>query len=108
MLIFLACGNSSSLCVYISGPLPEEGSVFEKCEVVSVKNFGVFVALGDAYPGLEGLVHISELHTERIRNIVGFIKPGQVLDVKVLGVSDDGKLKLSRKAYLEDKEPSTV
>ena len=69
---------------------------------MSVKNFGVFVALGDKYPGPEGLVHVSELHTERIRNIVGFIKPGQVIDVKVLGISDDGKLKLSRKALLED------
>lgn len=83
-----------------SGPMPDVGSVHTKCEVVSVKTFGVFVSLGEAYPGLEGLVHISELHSERIRNIAGFIEPGQVIDVKVLGISDDGKLKLSRKALL--------
>jgi len=84
-----------------TGAFPEAGTLFKKCEVVSVKNFGVFVALGDGYPGLEGLVHVSELHTERVRNIAGFVKPGHVIDVKVLGVSDDGKLKLSRKACLE-------
>ena len=84
------------------GPMPEVGSVHEKCAVVSVKTFGVFVSLGEAFPGLEGLVHISELHSERIRNIAGFIEPGQVIDVKVLGISDDGKLKLSRKALLSE------
>jgi polyribonucleotide nucleotidyltransferase len=68
---------------------------------MGVKEFGVFVALDPAaYPGLEGMVHISELHSERIRNIVGFIEEGQVIDVKVVGTSGDGKLKLSRKATL--------
>ena len=56
-------------------------------QVTSVKNFGVFVSLGDEFPGLEGLVHISELHTERIRNINGFVKEGQRIDVKCLGAS---------------------
>lgn len=77
------------------------GTVFRKCVVMGVKEFGVFVALDPAaYPGLEGMVHISELHSERIRNIVGFIEEGQVIDVKVVGTSGDGKLKLSRKATL--------
>jgi len=77
---------------------------------MSVKTFGVFVALDqEAFPGLEGLVHISELHTERVRNIEGFILPGQVIDVKVLGHSDDGKMRLSRKATLiPDEEQSTL
>jgi polyribonucleotide nucleotidyltransferase len=86
--------------VAYAGPMPAVGTLLAKCEVVSVKAFGVFVKLGDDYPGLEGLVHISELHTERIRNIEGFIEPGAIIDVKVLGLSDDGKLKLSRKATL--------
>ena len=81
------------------GPFPEVGSMFFKCEVMSVKNFGVFVKLGEDFPGLEGLVHISELHSERVRNINGFIKEGQLIDVKVLDVSE-GKLKLSRKAAM--------
>ena len=83
------------------GPMPPEGLVLRKVPVVSVKTFGVFVSLeGHGFPGLEGLVHVSELHTERIRNIAGFVKEGQVLDVKVIGLSPDGKLKLSRKATL--------
>lgn len=60
------------------------------------------MSLGEEYPGLEGLIHISELHTDRIRNIEGFVKPGQVLDCKVIGLSDDGRVKLSRKAFLAD------
>jgi len=84
-----------------SGPLPEVGEEFFKSEVVSVKNFGLFVKLaGDKYPDLEGLVHISELHTERVQNIMGFMKPGNIIDVMVIGVKD-GKLSLSRKALLE-------
>ena len=101
-------GRGSPRPVY-SGALPEVDRVFRKCEVISVKNFGVFVSLDKAeFPGLEGLVHISELHTERVRNIVGFIEPGQVIDVKVLGMSDDGKLKLSRKAVLDDDKSKTA
>lgn len=82
-----------------SGPMPEVGTVFKGCEVTSVKNFGAFVALGDEFPGLEGLVHISELHTDRVRNIEAFVQPGHVMDVKVLGINDK-KVKLSRKALL--------
>ena len=37
-----------------AGPWPEIGTVFRACEVVSVKNFGAFVLLGEAYPNLEG------------------------------------------------------
>ena len=98
----LEAGSGPRRKAAYEGPMPELGAVFKKCEVVSVKNFGVFVKLGDDFPGLEGLVHISELHTERIRNIAGFVSEGQVIDVKVLGLSDDGKLKLSRKATISD------
>ncbi len=88
-----------------SGQLPAVGRVFLKCTVISVKNFGVFITLGDEFPGVEGLIHISELHTDRIRNIEGFVKPGSVVDAKVIGLSDDGtgRVRMSRKAYLIDK-----
>ena len=95
-----AGGDGNGRRAAYEGPMPEVGTLMNKCEVVSVKAFGVFVKLGDEYPGLEGLVHISELHTERVRNIEGFIQPGATIDVKVIGLSDDGKLKLSRKAAL--------
>lgn len=84
------------------GPMPEIGSVYPS-EVVSIKTFGAFVSFGDAFPGLEGLCHISELAPDRVRNIESFLKEGQKFDVKVLAVTDDGKLKLSRKAAMADK-----
>ena len=83
------------------GPLPEEGQIFRQRVIVSVKNFGVFVELGEDYPGLEGLCHISELANDRVRSIERFLKPGDKIDVKVLGTDPaNGKLQLSRKAVL--------
>ena len=85
------------------GPMPEVGSVYAS-EVVSIKTFGAFVSFGEAFPGLEGLCHISELAPDRVRNIEKFISVGDAFDVKVLAIDEDsGKLKLSRKAALADK-----
>ena len=84
-------------------PMPEVGSVYAS-EVVSIKTFGAFVSFGEAFPGLEGLCHISELAPDRVRNIEKFISVGDAFDVKVLAIDEDsGKLKLSRKAALADK-----
>ena len=85
------------------GPMPEVGSVYAS-EVVSIKTFGAFVSFGEAFPGLEGLCHISELAPDRVRNIEKFISVGDAFDVKVLAIDEDsGKLKLSRKAALADR-----
>ena len=85
------------------GPMPEVGETYAS-EVVSIKTFGAFVSFGDAFPGLEGLCHISELAPDRVRNIEKFISVGDAFDVKVLAIDEDsGKLKLSRKAALADK-----
>jgi polyribonucleotide nucleotidyltransferase len=74
----------------------EEGKVY-KGKIVSIVAFGVFVAIY----GQEGLCHISELSHERIEDIrkAGF-KEGQELEVKVLEVSKEGKIRLSHKALL--------
>ena len=86
------------------GPLPEAGSTHGGV-VVSVKNFGAFVALDAPFAGLEGLVHISELDTSRVSNIDNFVKEGNRFSVKVLTVDPDTrKLSLSRKAALVDLE----
>ena len=85
------------------GPMPEVGETYAS-EVVSIKTFGAFVSFGEAFPGLEGLCHISELAPDRVRNIEKFISVGDAFDVKVLAIDEDsGKLKLSRKAALADK-----
>lgn len=73
-------------------------------KVTSVVNFGVFVEL---LPGKEGLCHISELSLSRVENIHEYIKKGDKLEVKVLGINEKGQVKLSHK-ILEKMEASTT
>ncbi len=63
--------------------------------VTKITNFGVFVELE---PGLEGLLHISELADEKVENPQDVVKPGQELDVKILRVdTEERKIGLSLK-----------
>ncbi|KAL7539864.1 hypothetical protein ACHAXR_012439 [Thalassiosira sp. AJA248-18] len=78
-------------------------------KITGIKQFGVFVEIlpgpeDGSSPGLEGLVHVSELHTERVRNCEGFLRAmnTEELTVKYVG-NDKGKIQLSRKAVLEAK-----
>ncbi|MGB2755242.1 MAG: 30S ribosomal protein S1 [Phycisphaerae bacterium] len=64
-------------------------------KVTKVTNFGVFVELE---PGLEGLLHVSELADHKVENPEEIVKPGQELEVKVLRVdADERKIGLSLK-----------
>ncbi|MCC6624741.1 MAG: polyribonucleotide nucleotidyltransferase [Deltaproteobacteria bacterium] len=74
----------------------ELGRVY-RAEVVSIKDFGCFVRIGDH----EGLVHVSELAAARVDKVGDVVKLGDQVDVKVLGADDRGRLKLSRKAALK-------
>jgi len=59
-------------------------------------------ALIEILPGKEGLLHISEIDTKRVTDIEQYMKVGQLIEVKLIGVdSGTGKLKLSRKALLQ-------
>lgn len=62
--------------------------------VTSVMPFGVFVDLGE---DRSGLVHISELSNEYIKDINTFLKNGDKVKVKVIGINDSGKISLSMK-----------
>lgn len=66
-------------------------------KVVKVVDFGAFVEI---MPGTQGLLHISEISNERLRNVTDAIKEGDTIDVKVLDVDRAGRIKLSRKALL--------
>jgi len=90
------------------GPPAEVGMTYTG-KIVSSHNFGVFVEIlpggkddDGEYPPLEGLIHVSELHTERVRNCEGFVKGmnTETLEVKFLGYNENGKLQLSRKAVM--------
>jgi polyribonucleotide nucleotidyltransferase len=68
-------------------------------KVVTVKDFGAFV---ECMPGKEGLVHISELANERIDSVESICKPGDAMKVKCIDIDNQGRVRLSRKAALDD------
>ncbi|MBW1849315.1 MAG: S1 RNA-binding domain-containing protein, partial [Deltaproteobacteria bacterium] len=76
---------------------PEVGEVYEGT-VVKITDFGAFVQI---LPGTDGLVHISQLAPQRVKKVSDVVKEGEIIKVKVLEVGRDGKIRLSRKAVLE-------
>ena len=78
----------------------EIGKLFEG-KVVSIKEFGAFVELG---PGLEGLVHVSELDDGYVARPEDVIQVGDIIKVKVVHVDGAGKVKLSRKAVIREEK----
>ncbi|MDD3241665.1 MAG: polyribonucleotide nucleotidyltransferase [Bacilli bacterium] len=74
----------------------EVGKVYS-AKVVKVEDFGCFVQL---WPGCEGLVHISELATERVENTSDVVKLGDEILVKAMGTDKKGRQNFSRKAAL--------
>lgn len=61
-------------------------------KVTGITNFGAFVDLED---GSNGLVHISEISHDYVEKVADYVKKGDKVKVKVLSVSDDGKISLS-------------
>jgi polyribonucleotide nucleotidyltransferase len=70
-------------------------------KVVTVKEFGAFV---EFLPGKDGLVHISELANFRVKQTEDIVKVGDEIWVKCLGVDEKGRVRLSRKAAMEDRD----
>ena len=68
-------------------------------KVVKVVDFGAFVEI---LPGTEGLLHISEIADRRIRDIRQEVHPGDKILVKVLEIDSNNKIRLSRRAVLEE------
>jgi polyribonucleotide nucleotidyltransferase len=66
-------------------------------KVMKIAEFGAFVEI---LPNQQGLLHISEIANERVRQVSDVLKEGEVIDVKVLEVDRAGRIKLSRKALL--------
>jgi len=76
---------------------PEVGKVYEGV-VKSTTAFGAFVEI---LPGTEGLLHISELAHNRVEKTEDVVKKGDTVRVKLLEVDSRGKMRLSRKALLD-------
>ncbi|MDP2885645.1 MAG: polyribonucleotide nucleotidyltransferase [Ignavibacteria bacterium] len=76
--------------------MPEVGKVYP-ATVKKIMEFGAFVEI---LPGKEGLVHISQLDTNRVEKVEDLFKVGDALEVKLMAIDSEGRLSLSRKALL--------
>ncbi|MEK7804340.1 MAG: polyribonucleotide nucleotidyltransferase, partial [Planctomycetota bacterium] len=70
-------------------------------KVLSIKEYGAFVEI---FPGHDGLVHISEISDTRVEKVEDVVQVGQEIMIKVIGIDDQKRVKLSRKAALKDME----
>ncbi|AXK40423.1 polyribonucleotide nucleotidyltransferase [Crenobacter cavernae] len=78
----------------------EVGKIYEGTVVkILDNNVGAIVSI---LPGKDGLVHISQIANERIKNVADYLKEGQVVKVKAIEMDDRGRVRLSIKALLED------
>jgi len=77
----------------------EVGKVYEGTVVkILDNNVGAIVTV---MPGKDGLVHISEIAHERVKNVGDYLQVGQTVNVKALAVDDRGRVRLSMKALLD-------
>ena len=81
---------------------PEVGAVYSG-KVVKIMEFGAFV---NFMGSKDGLVHISELASTRVQKVSDIVQVGDVVQVKVLGFDDRGKIKLSIKAVATVESPT--
>lgn len=76
---------------------PEPGMIYTG-KVVRTTDFGAFV---EFIPGTDGMVHISQISSDHLRNVEDAIKVGDEVMVMVTDITPDGKVRLSRRAVLE-------
>ncbi|MCL2517879.1 MAG: S1 RNA-binding domain-containing protein [Oscillospiraceae bacterium] len=82
----------------------EVGVILEG-KVTGISNFGAFIALPD---GKSGMVHISEISSNYVKEIRDYIKEGDQVKVKVISVDERGKIGLSIKKAQEESAPPEV
>ena len=75
----------------------EVGKVYTG-KVVSITDFGAFIEI---LPGQDGLCHVSELSSEYVKNVTDVVKLGDTVDVKVINIDAQGRVKLSRKVLMD-------
>lgn len=78
----------------------EVGKIY-RGKVTSVKDFGAFVEI---FPGQDGLVHVSELANFRVKKVEDIVKVGDEIWVKCIGVDEKGRIRLSRRAAMEERD----
>ncbi|MGO9835597.1 MAG: polyribonucleotide nucleotidyltransferase [Polyangiaceae bacterium] len=75
---------------------PEVGAVY-KGTVTRVADFGAFIEI---LPGTDGLLHVSEMAHHRVDKVTDVMKEGDPVEVKVISVDRDGKIRLTRRELL--------
>lgn len=70
---------------------PEVGKVYDGT-VVTIKDFGAFVTI---LPGIDGMLHVSQISDKRIANVSDVLKVGQKIRVKLVAIDDKGRLSLT-------------
>lgn len=80
--------------------MPEVGKIYEGV-VRTIKDFGAFVQI---LPGTDGMVHISELAPQRVEKVTDILKEGDTVRVKVVEIDGRGRIRLSRKAAMEEEK----
>lgn len=101
--IFATDGESMDLAVREVSAITaevEEGRIYSGT-VTGIKDFGAFV---EVLPGKEGLVHISELADFRVNRVEDICRVGDQMWVKCIGVDERGRIKLSRKQAMREKD----
>ena len=78
----------------------EPGAIYEG-PVVKIMDFGAFVSI---LPGRDGLVHISQISSERVERVSDKLKEGDIVRVKVLEIDRQGRVRLSMRAAVEEAE----
>ncbi|GKT08016.1 polyribonucleotide nucleotidyltransferase [Desulforhabdus sp. TSK] len=76
---------------------PEVGQLY-MAKIVRITDFGAFAEI---LPGIDGLIHISQLDHTRVRKVTDVVQEGEEVLVKVIEIDKDGRIRLSRKAALE-------
>ena len=71
-------------------------------KVQRITDFGAFVEI---MPGTDGLLHVSEIANHRVKDVRDELKEGEQLLVKVINIDPTGKIRLSRKALLQEPRP---
>src|SRR3990167_2108740 len=76
-----------------------------KGKVTAIKEYGAFV---EVLPGQDGLLHISEMSDGYIEKVEDAVKMGQEIEVKVIGIDDQKRIRLSRKAVLKERAAGSL
>ena len=77
---------------------PEVGKIY-RGKVVTIKDFGAFVNI---LPGIDGMLHISQIAEKRLDKVTDVLHEGDIVNVKLTAIDDKGKLSLSMKGIAQD------